>query len=1153
MGYELDKLKNLYGVSSATSTYGGTAMPVKPVDPTGTEAYKKLDNAKQSAARAAYQNQMASYTSNLPKYQEDKALYDKYQQAYKQRMLNTNMYDPAAKRQVLQQPIYSNANPDLVSQDKQFTISKMPETKEELPNLVSKYFNPASSTTAPSTNTPPAASATLNQAQAWEKYQKDLREQQLIAARNAVNNPVGTIEGNKTQSHYYMLTSRDPRGSNYTNYYDPSNLQSDEALTQNVINSDAKLNPNSRLLQQYSSTLKDWTDKNPFGSGAYAFAAKGGHIDLNSLAQKYADGGPVKATADMYKAWNEDPDKAAADAAMQKGDYTTAASLLQKSAASGNANAQANLGAFYAHGLGGLPRDDVEAAKLMLIANKNGYGNIDKNSNYYWLTQKMSPEQIKSAKQGADDFFDPEGAKQRASAAAIAAEKERLFQQPAANQQAPIGNIQASQAAAAETMSNERAAESAAAKAREAENAAAVAAEKQRLFTAAQPLQEAVSTVAAPKPATSTDIKTPEGPVYNLGEGPAPVVTDAVSAAPKPDDAAVAAIKNLDTGTMDNAPRLGGTTMAPAGPAPNLGATPPPPAQTAVGNAPANDAVVQAVKSMPSQTMVAPAAPTNSLANLYQSYQQQSTGSASQSAQQKWQADRNNYIRSLYGLGTYTPDAIAEWEKNNVLGQGKYHYATGGAVKTHYPNGGEVDLSSDDTEDTTSTTVEPDAYDALLAKYKDVDADAIARARADYRAKQQAIVDQMANYAAAQKAEKPDKSEMYFRLAQAFLTPGKTGSFGEGLANAGGVMADYQKDLRAQRRADAAAQLQLGMKQNELLANMSQEDLQSLEARQAKVDAARQAIELAKIKASGTPTSSISEYAKVALALGLKQGTPEFQAKVQELWNEAHRPPVSASGNLYSEDAVTDLARRYIAGDASALTGLGRSTGAMARIQNKVSELLRDSGASPQDITAAQQNLKSQQRLLQNFSSSTPSSQGGQVLAMNTLVGHVNTLTKAAEALQRGDVALFNSLKTMWQEQTNQPLPNNLGLISQLVGDELQKAAVGGAGGVEERKDLKAKLYSPGANYNVIKEAADYANHLAAQRIKSLKQQWTAVKLPEEQFNDYLTEDTKELLRAHTSTLTTKQQQAIDWLKKNPNDPQAAAVRATLAKQGVTF
>lgn len=286
-------------------------------------------------------------------------------------------------------------------------------------------------------------------------------------------------------------------------------------------------------------------------------------------------------------------------------------------------------------------------------------------------------------------------------------------------------------------------------------------------------------------------------------------------------------------------------------------------------------------------------------------------------------------------------------------------YAEGGEVKTHYPDGGGVDLSTDDEDKTDDTAVvAPTAYDALLAKYQDVDPETLTAARADYRAKQQAMIDKLAKYETEQKALQPDKSEMYFRLAQAFLTPGKTGSFGEGLANAGGVMADYMKEQRAEQRANAANLLNLGLKQQELLTGMSQEDLKALEAQQAKTEAARQAIELAKIKASGT-SSAATVYEKQAIAEGLTKGTPEFVARIKELWSEAHQPsaPAQPAPTLATIIDPTDPSKALVV-NARTYQGGGANASGVIGTANKDSVTANMSSKDIQELNASYPNLK---------------------------------------------------------------------------------------------------------------------------------------------------------------------------------------------------
>ena len=145
---------------------------------------------------------------------------------------------------------------------------------------------------------------------------------------------------------------------------------------------------------------------------------------LGSLIKKkskhFADGGITSGTtANQYQTWAQDPDliagnnalAAAGKATNYSGDYGhqsygDAFNSFKKAAEAGNAQAQANLGAAYASGFGGN-RDDIEAAKWSLIAAKNGYGNVGENSNYYWMTQRMSPEQIAEAQRRADAYGKP--------------------------------------------------------------------------------------------------------------------------------------------------------------------------------------------------------------------------------------------------------------------------------------------------------------------------------------------------------------------------------------------------------------------------------------------------------------------------------------------------------------------------------------------------------------------------------------------------------------------------------------------------------------------------------------------------------------------------------------------------------------------------
>lgn len=129
----------------------------------------------------------------------------------------------------------------------------------------------------------------------------------------------------------------------------------------------------------------------------------------------------------------------------------------------------------------------------------------------------------------------------------------------------------------------------------------------------------------------------------------------------------------------------------------------------------------------------------------------------------------------------------------------------------------------------------------------------------------------------------PSKAEMYFRLAAAFGTPGKTGSFFENLGAAGNVMAQYQKEEREAKKASRASKLQLGLEGQKMRMAGAKEDLTTLRQLAGEEMKDQRAIATELIKdyvKSGQPQSSAG---KQALDEGLKPGTPEYQKRVSQI------------------------------------------------------------------------------------------------------------------------------------------------------------------------------------------------------------------------------------------------------------------------------
>jgi hypothetical protein len=131
--------------------------------------------------------------------------------------------------------------------------------------------------------------------------------------------------------------------------------------------------------------------------------------------------------------------------------------------------------------------------------------------------------------------------------------------------------------------------------------------------------------------------------------------------------------------------------------------------------------------------------------------------------------------------------------------------------------------------------------------------------------------------------EAPSKAEMYFRLASAFGSPTKTGHFAESLGNVNKELAAYSKDERDAKKAQRALQLQLGLKGQEMRVASAKDELSTIKTLASEEMKSKRAIVAEVIKdfiKSGEPESAAGKQAKDE---GLKVGTPEFKARVNEI------------------------------------------------------------------------------------------------------------------------------------------------------------------------------------------------------------------------------------------------------------------------------
>jgi hypothetical protein len=169
------------------------------------------------------------------------------------------------------------------------------------------------------------------------------------------------------------------------------------------------------------------------------------------------------------------------------------------------------------------------------------------------------------------------------------------------------------------------------------------------------------------------------------------------------------------------------------------------------------------------------------------------------------------------------------------------------------------------------------------------------------------------------KARQPEndnlsQAELYFRLAAAAGAPTKTGGIAESLSNINREMADYSKEQTGRRNSD----LELQMKAQQLKSANAKEDLNTLRGLAGESMKDKRAIISEMIKAE-IPKAQ-SEAGKLALDMGLKVGTPEYQQFVtnngmqllQAKVNQMVMGPVTAQGQLGVSTGQLDVARdRY--------------------------------------------------------------------------------------------------------------------------------------------------------------------------------------------------------------------------------------------------
>jgi hypothetical protein len=185
-----------------------------------------------------------------------------------------------------------------------------------------------------------------------------------------------------------------------------------------------------------------------------------------------------------------------------------------------------------------------------------------------------------------------------------------------------------------------------------------------------------------------------------------------------------------------------------------------------------------------------------------------------------------------------------------------------------------------------------------------------------------------------------------------------------------------------------------------------------------------------------------------------------------------------AQGNIQGKQVLTladrATAKNIVEGNLPPLTGPNST-----RIMNEVIAMKPDFKASDYGL---------QTSAVKAFNQGI---QGNKVRSLNVVMEHFNTLEKAADALQSGDVRAINAVSQYIQTQTGKPAPGNFNAVKEILADEIVAAVVPGTGALADRVALKKTILASASPEQLKGVVANYKELIGGQ-LTGLEKQYSA-------------------------------------------------------------
>ena len=304
-------------------------------------------------------------------------------------------------------------------------------------------------------------------------------------------------------------------------------------------------------------------------------------------------------------------------------------------------------------------------------------------------------------------------------------------------------------------------------------------------------------------------------------------------------------------------------------------------------------------------------------------------------------------------------------------------------------------------------------------------------------------------------ARKHSDASSWLSFAAGLGSPTHSGSFFESLGNAN---RDLLPQLQEREQWKDAQQNAL-MQNRQQIAGMGGESGDAFDPEVAKQQLALQQIRLRNLgNVAGRYTTAAMRQPST--------GTPPELVRLQQYAatlqpGDPNLGPVNARIKLLSTPKadpnatynLTDVDKKALAAVANYQQPLASVLGRAGTNEKRqaMSAYLADTypSYSPTGITDIQQ-------LEKDYNSNSVGKPGGQIVASNTLVNHLDTLRELAAQLNNGKLKGANAVKNWLGMQTGDPSLTNITGALQIVGPELAKAVSGNATSAEERTQLAA-------------------------------------------------------------------------------------------------